>query len=248
MKTKKGLSFFLTVIFVLTFSANTLAADLPSTQQLLLISPEMNKLSNEKIAKYNQTSQHKSVSSNLISPNIIPGIDNSKYLGTSGYIPQPDNTTCGPTSAHNLLLNWGKDIPLSTLESDLGWSSNGGAPFGSQWVTTLNSRSGSSYYVITSGPSQDTIWSAFSNDTLDNHPFILDVHMSPTNGYLPGYSNYSPSEYWHYLTGNGYSGYYNTTKYGAYFDPFDKHVGSYGQHTQELSTWVPLLRERGIIW
>ncbi len=179
-----------------------------------------------------------------VQPMSDPEIPASKTLSTSGYIAQPDGTTCGPTSAHNLLLNWGQNVSISHLKTDLGWSTSG-TPMSEDWPDTLNAHSGSSWYVIGWDPDQTTTWAAFVGDTLDDHPFILLVLMNDDRGYLVGYSD---GEWGHYVTGNGYSNYYSGTKYGKYFDPYDGRAGTYGEHSVALSTWVSLLAENAIVW
>lgn len=170
---------------------------------------------------------------------------NTMTLSIANYIAQPDGTTCGPTSAHNLLLNWGYDVSIDHLKTDLGWTTNG-TPLDADWPTTLNSHSGSSYYVIGWSPSETTTWAAFVGDTLDYHPFILLVLMNDSRGYLVGYPH--DREWGHYVTGNGYSGYRLGTKYGKYFDQYNGLANTYGEHSVELSTWVTMLDQNGIVW
>lgn len=170
---------------------------------------------------------------------------NAMTLSTANYIPQPDGTTCGPTSAHNLLLNWGQNVSIDHLKIDLGWTTNG-TPLDSDWPTTLNDHSASTYYVIGWSPSETTTWAAFVGDTLDGHPFILLVSMSPSRGYLYGYPQ--DREWGHYVTGNGYSGYRSGTKYGRYFDQYNGLAYTYGEHEVPLSTWVTMLYQNGIVW
>jgi hypothetical protein len=181
-----------------------------------------------------------------IAPESDPDIPASMRLSTTSYIAQPTVDTCGPTSAHNLLLNWGKNVSLSTLQTDLGYVQGDGTGFASAWPTTLNKHSASSYYVLLWTPSQSTLWNAFVGDSLDNQPFILDVHMSSATGSLVGYA--SGTEYWHYVTGNGYSGYSQTTQYGDYYDPYNGRSGTYGQHSMTVGSLVPLVKDRGIVY
>ncbi len=176
---------------------------------------------------------------------VDPDIPPSKTLSTSGYIPQPDGYTCGPTSAHNLLLNWGTDVSITHLKADLGFTGSS-TPMSDKWPTTLNSHSSSSYYVIGWSPGESTTWAAFVGDTLDNHPFILLVLMNESRGYLPGYTH--DREWGHYVTGNGYSGYYSGTKYGKYFDQYNGLTGTYGEHSVALSAWIPMLYLNAIVW
>lgn len=180
-----------------------------------------------------------------------PDIPSSETLFTNGYLAQPPNSDlCGPYSAHNLLLNWGKNITITRLITGtprLNYTAGNGTAFDQNWVLTLNYHTNSNYYVRTAAPSQNTIWNTFVGDTLDGHPFILHVRMSPGNGYLPGYS--SPQLVGHYVTGNGYRNYRSSTptaKMGRYFD-CNNRAGAYGQHELSLPKWPNLLRERGII-
>lgn len=233
----------------LALSVTIAYADLSTNEQSIgEVSAESKKLSDQKIVETAKRLEvlNKKVSNGQVNPMSDPQIPPSKILSTSGYIAQPDNSTCGPTSAHNLLLSWGKNISIDTLKKDLGY--NGQTPFGDAWKTMLNNYTNSTYYVVTWSPSQTTIWNAFVGDTIDGHPFILDTHMSFENGYLEGYSG---STWWHYVTGIGYSGYNlnsDNSKYGVYFDPYDGRVGTFGQHSLELPKWVKLVSERGIVW
>ncbi|NLZ49511.1 MAG: hypothetical protein GX895_12185 [Clostridiales bacterium] len=238
----------LSLIIVSLTGVNVFAADLSTEEQKAIPSSEESiKASQEKIRKMSERFKNvgKNNSNNLMA---IPDVPYSKTLSTSGYINQPDNNTCGPTSAHNLLLNWGKNISLNTLKNDLQFDGKQ-TPFGDHWAKALNKHTNSNYYNITWSPNQSTIWTAFLGCTVDGHPFILDTHMSSKNGYLVGYEN-SGKDYWHYVTGIGYSGANLSDSYkkGVYHDPFNGRAGTYGVHSLELPKWKALLAERGIVW
>lgn len=242
MKKNKMLlkTFIASLVIVGSFSSyNAFAA--PDDQPIGERSKYEEKRAEEKLKAVKERLNKKEQKS--ISPRVNPDIPPSKVLSTSGYIRQPDGSTCGPTSAHNLLVSWGKNVSIDTLKRDLGYS--GQTPFGDAWPQTLNKHSGSSYYTISWGPSQSDIWSAAVGTALDDNPLIYDVHMNSSNGYLVGYSG---SSWWHYVTGVGYSGYYNATKYLQYFDPYDGRPSTYGLQKLSLEKWAPLLRERGMVW
>lgn len=108
------------------------------------------------------------------------GEPDTKTLSTTGYINQPDLTTCGPTSAKNLLRNWGKNVSLDTLKNDLLYDGDQ-TPFGDHWAEVLNDHTDSSHYAITWAPSENVLWNAFVSGTIAGAPIILDVHI-PTTG------------------------------------------------------------------
>jgi hypothetical protein len=47
---------------------------------------------------------------------------------------------------------------------------------------------------------------------------------------------------------DGYSGYNNPTKYGAYFDPYNGFSNTYGQHSMTIPSLTALVRDRGIVY
>lgn len=229
---KKG-KLWMVLLFTLVFALSITAQALADYDM-----PQKTTPNTQSIQKYSKT----------VMP--MDPIPDSMQLSTSGYTNQPDNYTCGPGSAHNLLLNWGKNIATTQLEIDLQYGANG-TPFTGTWTQTLNNYTNSSFYVALWTPSQSSIWTAFTYDTWQyGHPFILDTHMNSTNGYLVGYAA-GGGDLWHYVTGNGYSGYTqgsDSNKYGAYFDQFNGRSGTYGEHQLVLTSWPSLLRERGIIY
>lgn len=76
-------------------------------------------------------------------------------------------------------------------------------------------------------------------------PASLGFLCTVIYGHLVGYP--SGTEYWHYVTGNGYQGYYYGAKYVRYFDPYNGIPGAFGQHQEPLYKWPALLRDRGIV-
>jgi hypothetical protein len=169
---------------------------------------------------------------------------------------------CGPASAW-VVNNWNGDHFFDGRKTSYneGWSltqanlasskylntSVSGTDFNStRWDNALDTwLSWYPYwwYYLTWSPDYSYYVNALVWDIDTNHPFVADVHMSPANGYLPGYS----SGYWaHYVTIRGYGSYGATT---AYVDTYDTGSGSLGYHSGFSSeSMVTLVHDRGIIW
>ncbi len=69
--------------------------------------------------------------------------------------------------------------------------------------------------------------------------------MNPTNGYLPGYSG---SEWYHYVTGDGW--FYDDYNYRQihYVDPNNYRSGTFGPHWVTLDQMYKVLRDRGYVY
>lgn len=168
---------------------------------------------------------------------------------------------CGPASAW-VVNNWNGDHFFAGRKTSYneGWSltqdnlasstylntSVSGTAFSSTlWDNALDVWfAGTSWwYSLKWSPDYSYYVDALTLDIDTNHPFVADVHMSPANGYLPGYS----SGYWaHYVAIRGYGSYGATT---AYVDTYDTGAGSLGFHSGFSSqSMVTLVQARGIIW
>ncbi|ERM93292.1 hypothetical protein O163_00555 [Caldanaerobacter subterraneus subsp. yonseiensis KB-1] len=255
MKNKRIKKFIGLVLFACLLSASVVFAegknDLQINEQYVKPSAEMDKKAIEKLNMFKErlrmAENTKTNNDNLIIQS-YPDIPSSKQLSTNGYVGQPNKYTCGPTSAHNLLLTLGKNVSIDTLSNELGTTQDG-TPFDTnRWSNVLNGHIGRSWYVGMWSPNIDSLWTAFVGDIIDGYPLILDIHISSSTAILPGYEGDPNINVWHYVTGVGYSGYYNAMHYVTYFDPNVFRQGAYGLHTVEVSVMQAAVRDRGIIY
>ena len=94
---------------------------------------------------------------------------------------------------------------ITTLETQLGWSSSNGTPFGSNWTSTLNSDQSNYTYTAYSYPApSDAFVDTAVAVGLSSAPDIFNIY-----GYLPGYQGGTNGSnlVFHYVTGRNYSGY-----------------------------------------
>lgn len=146
--------------------------------------------------------------SSATSPSIVPGAPPPSGIVDTGTTTESDNgSTCGPIAAFNLLYHFkGSSTPsITTLETQLDWSSSNGTPFGSNWTSALNSDQSKYIYTAYSNP---TTSDAFVDTAvavgLSSAPDIFNIY-----GYLPGYQGGTNGSnlVFHYVTGRNYSGY-----------------------------------------
>ncbi|AGB17836.1 C39 family peptidase [Thermoanaerobacterium thermosaccharolyticum] len=247
---KRCITFIIACLFFtqIAFAENN---NIKINEQYVKPDLEMQKKSNEKIETFmEKLNIANEKEGNMLIIQSDPTIPPSKQLSTSGYTNQPNGYTCGPTSAHNLLITLGKNVSIDTLSQELGTTQSGTSFDTSKWSNVLNSHTGSnsSWYVGMWNPSTENLWIAFVGDIVSGYPLILDTHISSSTAILPGYENDPNVNVWHYVTGVGYSGYNNTTHYIAYFDPNKFRNGAYGLHTVNVSTMQAAVSERGIIY
>lgn len=188
---RKTLVLLASQVFLLA-ATNSASADSTVNQAFTPQSSQDKKLADEKATRYQERMER---DMRGIVPFAEPNIPYSKVLSTAAYSSQPDYYTCGPTAAHNLLLNWSQWASIDQLKKDLGYVYQEGTGFGPLWPQTLNKYTNSSYYVLQWTPSESTLWGAFVYNKADSRPFIMDVHMSSSTGALVGYP--VNTDYWH---------------------------------------------------
>jgi len=118
------------------------------------------------------------------------------------------------------------------------------------WMMGLNgwwSGTTSGYYYVTRGPSLASYKGDLVTDISSYYPLALDTHMTHDRHPLEGWSVPLNVEYYHYVTGNGYSNYGGVTAF--YTRYADSSNVAPGQHNLYRSIDMQVLvSTNGIVW
>ena len=192
---------------ILMPTAVSLAATTPVNSQVTLTQTEIQQ-GQQRQAQIIQMLHRSSTSSNKGGSGTYNSIGAPAGSNASiGNMTESDNgSTCGPISAWNLLYGvMGSNTPsITTLESDLGWTSSNGTPLSKAWSTTLNNNQSIYNYTVISDPTPQDVFL----DTVGTVGFSHIGNVENIIGYLPGYNSVWYLGYtYHYVTGYEYNNY-----------------------------------------
>lgn len=134
-------------------------------------------------------------------------------LSIANWAIQPTNYTCGPTSAHNALLDLGANVDINTLASQMHTGSQSGTGR-SDMPGPMNRAQGQNPYYWHDAPHDGDVWALTKDDIWYSVPPIFNFQAgtwntdpkNPNQGYwtypFPVYQGYPDVR--HYITGYGY--------------------------------------------
>lgn len=208
-------------------------------------SAEAEKYFKEKTSKLKNKSNNTNIGNYVVQP---PYDTDYGKVNRVGQYTQSKSYTCGPTAARNLingyvLYNGGYTPAESTLERDLGTTTDGTNFDAGKWQTTLNNYAPGNSYVLqwaTSSWLTDlTIKVMYTIDKSSNYNVIANINHGYTT--TPIHSAYSNGAA-HYVTVYGYDNYQNI----YYISDSNGVTGV--TYTTSYSRLANSTQARGIVW